>query len=96
MADFGCIGTNDLVQYLFAEDRGGGMADPACFETDTLLWKLIQQLSLIARQAGKPMAICGELAGNPDLTGRIMQAGITTISTSPPQIAKVRRAVLGM
>jgi len=95
VADFGCIGTNDLVQYLFAEDRGGGMADPACFETDTLLWNLIEQLSLIARQAGKPMAICGELAGNPELTGRIMQAGITTISTSPPQIAKVRRAALG-
>jgi phosphotransferase system enzyme I (PtsI) len=93
VADFGCIGTNDLVQYLFAEDRvGGGVADHTCFETDALLWDLIQQLSRVARQAGKPMAICGELAGNPDLTCRILQAGIAAISTSPSRIAKVRRA----
>jgi phosphotransferase system enzyme I (PtsI) len=93
VADFGCIGTNDLVQYLFAEDRGGGgAAVPSCFETDALLWELIQQISRVARQVGKPMAICGELAGNPDLTCRIMQAGISAISTSPSRIAKVRRA----
>ena len=93
VADFGCIGTNDLVQYLFAEDRGGGeVTGHAFFETDALLWELIQQLSRVARQAGKPMAVCGELAGNPDLTGRIMQAGIATISTSPSRIAQVRRA----
>jgi len=93
VADFGCIGTNDLVQYLFAEDRGGGgAAAHTCFETDALLWELIQQLSRVARQAGKPMAICGELAGNPDLTGRILQSGIAAISTSPSHIAKVRRA----
>jgi phosphoenolpyruvate-protein kinase (PTS system EI component) len=93
VADFSCIGTNDLVQYLFAQDRGsGGTAGHTRFETDALLWKLIQQLSSIAREAGKPMAICGELAGDPDLTCRIMQAGIATISTSPSRIAKVRRA----
>jgi phosphoenolpyruvate-protein kinase (PTS system EI component) len=93
VADFGCIGTNDLVQYLFAEDRGGGgAAAHTCFENDALLWGLIQKLSRVARQAGKPMAICGELAGNPDLTGRILQSGIAAVSTSPSHIAKVRRA----
>jgi len=93
VADFGCIGTNDLVQYLFAEDRGGGgVSGHTCFETDALLWELIQQLSQVARQAGKPMAICGELAGNTDFTCRILQAGISAISTSPSRIAKVRRA----
>ena len=93
VADFGCIGTNDLVQYLFGENRGGGgMADQTRFDTDTLLWELIQQLSLVARLAGKPMSICGELAGNPDLTWRIIQAGIASVSTSPSRIAKVRQA----
>jgi phosphoenolpyruvate-protein kinase (PTS system EI component) len=92
-ADFGCIGTNDLIQYLFAESRtDGGTWGSACFETDAVLWELIQQLSQAAAQSGRPMAICGELAGDPALTGRIMQAGITTVSTSPSQIAKVRGA----
>ena len=92
VADFGCIGTNDLIQYLFAQDRGGGAEAHSSFESDALLWELIEQLAQVAREAGKPMAICGELAGNPDLTGRILQAGITTISTSPSRIAEVRRA----
>jgi phosphoenolpyruvate-protein kinase (PTS system EI component) len=92
-ADFGCIGTNDLIQYLFAEDRSeGNSASHTGFETDAVLWELIEQLSRAATEAGKSMAICGELAGNPDLTGRIMAAGITAISTSPSHIARVRRA----
>ncbi len=93
-ADFGCIGTNDLIQYLFATDRSeGDAAAHASFESGTVLWELIQKLSRTAAQAGKPMAICGELAGNPELTGRIIQSGLTAISTSPSHIARVRRAV---
>jgi phosphotransferase system enzyme I (PtsI) len=92
-ADFGCIGTNDLIQYLFAVDRSeGDAAAYSCFETDAVLWELIQRLSRTAAQAGKPMAICGELAGNPELTSRIIQSGLTAISTSPSRIASVRRA----
>jgi phosphotransferase system enzyme I (PtsI) len=93
VADFGCIGTNDLIQYLFAEDRSeGNAASHASFETDPVLWELIQKLARVAAEAGKSMAICGELAGNPDYTGRIMSSGITAISTSPSHIARVRRA----
>jgi phosphoenolpyruvate-protein kinase (PTS system EI component) len=93
-ADFGCIGTNDLIQYLFATSRGGGdSASHAALETDALLWELIQTLSRSAEQAGKPMTICGELAGNPDLVRRIMQSGVRMISTSPSRIAGVRRAL---
>lgn len=93
VADFGCIGTNDLIQYLFAADRSEG--DAAAYtdlETGSVLWELIDKLSRIAERAGKPMTICGELAGNPELTTRIMQSGLTLISTSPSRIARVRRA----
>jgi phosphoenolpyruvate-protein kinase (PTS system EI component) len=92
-ADFGCIGTNDLIQYLFAADRSDGDAvSHSRFETAAVLWDLIQSMSRTARQAGKPMTICGELAGNPELTCRIMQSGLTAVSTSPSRIAGVRRA----
>lgn len=92
-ADFGCIGTNDLIQYLFAIDRGeGDTAASPCFETDTVLWELIEKLSRTAARTGKPLTICGELAGNPEFTRRIMQAGLTAVSTSPSCIAGVRRA----
>jgi phosphoenolpyruvate-protein kinase (PTS system EI component) len=92
-ADFGCIGTNDLVQYLYAQDRGAGeSAGQSGLESDELLWELIGQLSQVARRAGKTMAICGELAANPDMTGHIMRAGIDVISVSPSCIEKVRAA----
>lgn len=92
-ADFGCIGSNDLIQYLFAADRSAcDTAGNRCYETGSVLWELIQDLSLTAQQVGKPMSICGELAGNPEYTGRIIRSGITAISTNPSCIARVRRA----
>lgn len=93
VADFGCIGTNDLIQYLYGTDRRRSDAGAKTgFESDSALWTLIKTLARAARQAAKPMAICGEIAGNPALTARIIAAGITAISTSPAQIAEVRRA----
>jgi phosphotransferase system enzyme I (PtsI) len=92
-ADFGCIGSNDLIQYLFAVDRASGaVPDNPSFDEAPVLWRLIEDLSAAGRQTGKPMALCGELAGNPDLTHRIIQAGITNLSTSPSRIATVRLA----
>ena len=93
--DFFSIGTNDLIQYLFAADRrGSDTAGHARFETDAVLWDLIRTLSRTAAHAGKPISICGELAGNPSLIGRIMQSGVTAISISPAHIARVRQAAL--
>lgn len=93
VADFGSIGTNDLIQYLFADDRtcSDGTAG-RCFEHHAVLWQLIEQLACTANKAGKPLSICGEVAGNADLTRRIMQAGITVVSAGPGRIAAVRRA----
>ena len=95
VADFGCIGSNDLIQYLFAEDRSGGdAAAHSRYESEAVLWELIEQLASTATRAGKPMAICGELAGDPELTGIIIDSGITAVSTTPSRIARVRRAAL--
>ena len=92
-ADFGCIGTNDLIQYLFAVDRvSGDNAAHAHFENSNVLWELITDLARAAARSGKPMAICGELAGDPGMTCRIMRCGINAISTSPAHVAGVRKA----
>ncbi|MEA3413377.1 MAG: putative PEP-binding protein [Pseudomonadota bacterium] len=88
-ADFGCIGTNDLIQCLFAADRTSEAED---FEDNPVLWRLIEDLCEAAREVGKPMSICGELAGNPNFTRRIMKAGIAAVSTSTTRIGEVRRS----
>lgn len=93
-ADFGCIGTNDLIQYLFAEDRASvTVSSNTSFEDAPVLWRIIEDLSSAGRETGKPMAMCGELAGNPGLIRKVIQAGITAVSTSPSRIAGVRLAV---
>lgn len=96
VADFGSIGTNDLIQYLFASDRGcqDGTGGPR-LERHAVLWRLIGELSRAAGEAGKPLSICGELAGNPESAPRIIDAGITAVSTGTVHIARVREAVQG-
>jgi phosphoenolpyruvate-protein kinase (PTS system EI component) len=92
IVDFGCIGTNDLVQYLFAVDRGDETADFERLFDSPMLWRLIADLVTAAERVGKPLSICGELAGEPRYTQRILDAGIKTLSTTPRRIASVRRA----
>ncbi|MDJ0740580.1 MAG: phosphoenolpyruvate-utilizing N-terminal domain-containing protein [Gammaproteobacteria bacterium] len=93
MIDFGCIGTNDLTHYLFGVDRASGDAvgDRRLYD-DAVLWELIDQLAHAATSAGKTMMICGELAGDPKFTPRIMRSGISATSTNPANIAAVRRS----
>ncbi len=91
-ADFGCIGTNDLAQYLTACDRTDASVPEAELLENPALWKLIEHMVRAAEQAGKPLSICGELAGNPNYTRRIIDAGIKAVSTNPRRIAPVRLA----
>ena len=91
-ADFGCIGTNDLIQDLFAEDRSNEVVADAARSVHPVLWGLIEDLAQAGKATGKPMSICGECASNPDLVRRVMNAGISTISTGSKCIAAVRLA----
>lgn len=91
-ADFGCIGTNDLTQYLFAADRMSEAVTHAALSDHPALWNLIADLTQAGKDAGKPMSICGECAGNVDLIRKVMRAGLTAISTTATCIGDVRRA----
>nr|MBS0019295.1 phosphoenolpyruvate--protein phosphotransferase [Gammaproteobacteria bacterium] len=94
--DFGCIGTNDLIQYLFAIDRADETADFERLFDSPVLWRLIAGLVRAAEAVGKPLSICGELAGEPRYTQRILDAGIKALSATPRRIAGVRRAAGGI
>lgn len=90
--DFGRIGSNDLVQYLFACDR---TSNDVCHETllrDRAVWKLMADLTAAARKAGKPLELCGTMADNPEFIPALIDLGITTISTRPENIAATRKA----
>ena len=90
--DFGRIGSNDLVQYLFACDRAGNDFSYEELADSPAMWRTITALAGIARDAGKPLELCGAMAGNPALIPRLIELGITTISTRPEYVAAARRA----
>jgi len=92
-ADFASIGTNDLIQYLFAVDRGNDLATGDYQPDQPVFWELIRQIAHAARQAGKPLSLCGELAGDPAYISKLMAAGITQVSVSPRLIPALRIAV---
>lgn len=93
--DCACVGTNDLIQYLFAEDRGrSGARDPAR-PRHNALWGLIGEIARVAKERGKHLSICGEWAGDPEMMDKVRTAGISTVSTSPARMGEVRRAYQG-
>jgi phosphotransferase system enzyme I (PtsI) len=92
-ADFGSIGTNDLIQYLFAVDRGNERV-AADFRSDQpVLWQVLEGVASAARRAGKPVSVCGEMAGNPEQVLRLLAIGIRSVSVSARRIPGVRMAV---
>ncbi|HOZ45526.1 MAG TPA: phosphoenolpyruvate--protein phosphotransferase [Candidatus Hydrogenedentes bacterium] len=91
-ADFASIGTNDLIQYLFAVDRNNELVAADYCPDHEVLWALIADLAAAARAIGRPLSVCGEVAANPAYVHRIAEAGITRVSVSPRLIPRARLA----
>ena len=92
--DFGSIGTNDLVQYLFAVDRNNALVSSDYSPDHTVFWALLEQLRQTAGDLKKPISVCGELAGDPVYARKLMEIGFDTVSVSAKLIPVVRQAVL--
>jgi len=91
-AEFGSIGTNDLVQYLFAVDRNNErVAEDYTFDRP-VFWRILEDLVRAAKETGRPLSICGEMAADTRYTPRLLELGIQTVSVSARHIPGVRRA----
>jgi phosphotransferase system enzyme I (PtsI) len=91
--DFASIGTNDLIQYLFAVDRDNDKVAYDYHPDRPVFWSLIGRLVALANARQCPLSICGELAGDPQYIPKLMELGVQNISVSPRLIPGVRRAV---
>jgi phosphoenolpyruvate-protein phosphotransferase len=90
IADFGSIGTNDLVQYLFAVDRDNEKVAYDYRPDRPVFWALLRDIAAAAREMGKPLSVCGELGGDPRYIRRLKEVGIDAVSVSPRRIPAVR------
>jgi len=91
--DFVSVGSNDLMQFMFAADRGNPrIAD----RYDTLAPGMLSFLRWIAERcqaAGKPVSVCGEMAGRPLEAMALLGAGVRTLSMSAPSVGPVKAMV---
>jgi phosphotransferase system enzyme I (PtsI) len=92
-ADYGCIGTNDLFQYLLALDRNNELVVGDFRPDHTAFWTLLKQMVAAAAEAGKPLSVCGEMAGWPEYVVHLAKVGITTVSVSTRLISVARKAM---
>lgn len=92
-ADFLSVGTNDLVQYLFAADRGDVGVTKASHEWHPATLRLLAHIAQGARAAGKPVSICGEMASRPKLLPLLLGLGFDDLSVAPSAVAAVRTAL---
>jgi phosphoenolpyruvate-protein phosphotransferase (PTS system enzyme I) len=92
VVDFGSIGTNDLIQYLFAIDRNNERIAADYDPDKPVFWRLLQDLADAARDAGKPLALCGEIGGQPQYLPRLIELGINCTSVSPRLVGLARVA----
>jgi len=92
--DFLSIGTNDLIQYTLAIDRAdhavAHLYDPLHPAILYLLANIIEQ----AKRANIPIAVCGEMAGDPSLTRLLLGMGLTDFSMHFSQLLLVKREIL--
>ncbi|MDR0990250.1 MAG: HPr family phosphocarrier protein [Propionibacteriaceae bacterium] len=91
LVDFISIGTNDLTQYTMAADRTNTAVSHLTQGGPEAVWDLI---ALAAQAfAGRPVAVCGDLAGDPDLASRFVSLGVTELSVRPALVGLVKLAV---
>ncbi len=88
--DFGSVGSNDLLQYLFAVDRDNEYVSSEYNPDHPVFWDVLSRLSDTAEKKGKYLSICGEIAGRRGMSVKLREHGINNLSVSPRLIPRVR------
>lgn len=92
--DFASIGTNDLCQYLFAADRMNPRVAPYAHPLSPAMLRLIHRTAKAYEQAGKPLSVCGELAGDPAAAALLIGCGVKKLSMSASAVGAVKRLIV--
>jgi phosphotransferase system enzyme I (PtsP) len=94
MTDFVSIGTNDLMQYLFAADRGNPrVSDRYDFLSPPML-RALKTIQDACAETGTPVSLCGEMAGRPLEAFALVGLGFDRLSMPPSGIGPVKQMVL--
>ena len=92
--DFLSIGTNDLIQYTLAIDRADHTVSSLYDPFHPAVLQLVAMTIRAAERAGKPVAVCGEMAGDLDATALLIGMGLRGFSMHPASLLRVKREIL--
>jgi phosphoenolpyruvate-protein phosphotransferase len=88
------IGTNDLTQYIFAVSREDVGLDAYRKSSGSLLLRIIKNIIQAADKAGKPVEICGEIAGDPDAVSKLIEIGADRLSMQPQLLSYIKEKII--
>jgi phosphotransferase system enzyme I (PtsI) len=96
LVDFLSIGTNDLVQYLLAVDRNNEALSDLYTPLHPAVLRVIRDVIRLAKSRGKPVAVCGEMAGDANFAPLLLALGLEEFSLHPATLLELRRAIRGL
>ena len=93
--DFLSIGTNDLIQYTFAIDRVDDAVSHLYDPANPAILRLIQMTIDAGLKLGKPVSMCGEMAGDTKFTRLLLGMGLREFSMQPGSLLEVKEIIRG-
>src|SRR5665647_3627860 len=90
------IGTNDLVQYTLAVDRGNANLASRFTPLHPAVLRLIQRTVQVGHQAGLEVSVCGEMASQPIMAFALIGLGVRQLSVAARSVPLVKRILRGV
>jgi phosphoenolpyruvate-protein phosphotransferase len=91
--DFVSIGSNDLIQYVMAADRDNPKVAHLCDPVSPPILHLLNQVIQTCSRRGKPVTLCGEMAGRPRCFLPLFGMGLRSLSMSPAFVPSIKELI---
>ena len=92
-SDFFSVGTNDLVQYLTASDRGNADVADVFDYFHPAVERVLKRIADNAKTASIPVSICGDLASNTEYLPKLIKMGYSSFSVPLPAAADIKKII---
>jgi phosphotransferase system enzyme I (PtsP) len=96
LADFASVGSNDLMQFLFAADRGNVRVADRFDSLNPAGLKALRVIVAAAEKHNVPLTLCGEMAGKPLEAMTLIGLGFRSISMAPASVGPVKAMILSL
>jgi phosphotransferase system enzyme I (PtsI) len=91
--DFLCVGTNDLIQYMLAVDRGNPQVSHLFQPLHPAVLYALKRIAVVAKALGIPARVCGEMSANPFFAVLLLGLGFTEFSMNAFSIPAIRNVI---